>query len=58
VRKKMLTKVRKFQNPEQRRMLAGLLRSLAEIIESEAEGSEVAEKSEQTQGSSAETESD
>jgi hypothetical protein len=44
--------------PEQRRMLAGLLRSLAELIESEAEGSEVAEKSEQAQGSSAETEND
>jgi len=42
--------------PEQRRILAGLLRSLAELIESEAGGSEEAEKSEQTQNPSAEAE--
>ena len=44
--------------PEQRRVLAGLLRSLAEIIESEAEGTEQAETPEQAQGSFAETEND
>jgi len=43
---------------EQRRILAGLLRSLAELIESEAGGSEEAEKSEQTQNPSAEAETE